>query len=46
VGGSGPVTKVAFDVVLPIDGPVGKYGIAIGGLAFDLRGLAAGTAAS
>jgi hypothetical protein len=40
-GGSGPVTKVAFDVVLPIDGPVGRYGIAIGGLTFDLPGLAA-----
>jgi hypothetical protein len=35
-GGSGAVTKVPFSVVLPIDGPMGKYGIAIGGRTFDL----------
>jgi hypothetical protein len=35
-GGTGAVTKVPFSVVLPIDGPIGKYGIAIGGRTFDL----------
>lgn len=35
-GGTGPVTKVPFTEVLPIDGPVGIYGIAIGGRTFDL----------
>ncbi len=43
-GGSGPVRKVAFTEVLPIDGPVGTYGIAIGGRTFDLPGLPAGPA--
>ena len=45
-GGTGPVTKVAFTEVLPIDGPVGKYGIAIGGRTFDLPGHPAGPATS
>jgi hypothetical protein len=35
-GGTGAVTKVPFSVVLPINGPIGKYGIAIGGRTFDL----------
>jgi hypothetical protein len=37
-GGSGVVTKGAFTSVLPINGPRGKYGIAIGGRTFDLPG--------
>ena len=44
-GGTGPVRKVAFTEVLPIDGPRGTYGIAIGGRTFDL-GTAAGPATS
>ena len=35
-GGTGPVTKVPFNEVLPINGPRGIYGIAIGGRTFDL----------
>jgi hypothetical protein len=35
-GGTGAVTKVPFSVILPINGPIGKYGIAIGSRTFDL----------
>ncbi len=45
-GGTGPVTKVAFTEVLPISGPRGIYGIAIGGRPFDLPGAPAGPATS
>ena len=45
-GGTGPVTKVAFTDVLPIDGPVGRYGIAISGRTFDLPGGPTGPATS
>jgi hypothetical protein len=37
-GGSGAVTRVAFTEVLAINGPRGKYGIAIAGRTFDLPG--------
>jgi hypothetical protein len=43
-GGSGPVTKVPFTVVLPINGPRGIYGIAIAGRTFDLPGGPTGPA--
>jgi hypothetical protein len=43
-GGSGPATKVAFTEVLPITGPRGLFGIAIGGRNFDLPGAPAGPA--
>ena len=43
-GGSGAVTKVAFTEVLPINGPRGKYGIAIYGRTFDLPGGPTGPA--
>jgi hypothetical protein len=45
-GGSGPATKVAFTEVLPITGPRGTHGIAIGGRTFDLPGAPAGPASS
>ena len=45
-GGSGVVTKVPFTEVLPIDGPRGTYGIAIGGRPFDLPGGPTGPATS
>jgi hypothetical protein len=45
-GGTGPVTKVPFTVVLPINGPRGIYGIAIGGRTFDLGTGATGPATS
>jgi hypothetical protein len=35
-GGTGLSTKVTFTEVLPINGPQGRYGIAIGGRTFDL----------
>jgi hypothetical protein len=44
-GGTGPVRKVAFTEVLPIEGPRGLYGIAIGARTFDL-GAATGPATS
>lgn len=43
-GGSGPVTKVPFTEVLPINGPRGIYGIAIAGRTFDLPGGPTGPA--
>jgi hypothetical protein len=45
-GGSGLIRKVPFTEVLPIDGPVGKYGIAIAGRTFDLPGGPTGPATS
>jgi hypothetical protein len=45
-GGTGPVTKVPFTEVLPINGPRGKYGIAIDGRTFDLGNGPAGPATS
>ncbi len=45
-GGTGPVTKVAFNEILPISGPVGKYGIAIAGRTFDLPNGPTGPATS
>lgn len=45
-GGSGVVRKVAFTEVLPITGPLGKYGIVIGGRTFELPASQPGPATS
>ena len=43
-GGTGAATKVPFTEILPINGPRGKYGIAIGTRTFDLPGGPTGPA--
>lgn len=45
-GGTGPVTKAPFTEVLPINGPRGKFGIAIAGRTFDLGTGSSGPATS